>query len=117
MEGPSKARTIVVCKLGWWRAAPWDVRAYAAGHSTYPTDSTLNQLYDSAEFDAYRELGWCTADLAIAPAKPPAQTPVKLPSQPPRQPRSASAHVRQLARRTAADVDLQPFQADQDAAA
>ena len=57
---------IVVCKLGWWAGVPWDVRAYAAGHRTYPTDSTLNQLYDSAEFDAYRELGWCAVDQAIA---------------------------------------------------
>jgi hypothetical protein len=97
ITGPSdaRARTLVVCKLGWWSGAPWDVRAYAAGHSTYPTDSTLNQLYDSAEFDAYRELGWCTADLAIAPAKLPAQTAP--------QPRSAP------------EVDLEPFRAEQDA--
>jgi hypothetical protein len=97
IKGPSdaRARTIVVCKLGWWSGAPWDVRAYAAGHSTYPTDSTLNQLYDSAEFDAYRELGWSSADLAIAPAKPPAQTAP--------QPRSTP------------DGDLEPFRANQDA--
>jgi hypothetical protein len=46
-----------VCKLGWWDGAPWDVRAYAAGHSTYPCDPTMRQLYDGAEFDAYHELG------------------------------------------------------------
>jgi hypothetical protein len=90
----ARARTLVVCKLGWWSAAPWDVRAYAAGHSTYPTDSTLNQLYDSAEFDAYRELGWCTADLAIAAAM--------LPTQTAPQPRSAPA------------AELEPLLADQD---
>jgi len=106
-QSEAGARTIVVCKLGWWRGAPWDVRAYAAGHSTYPTDSTLNQLYDSAEFDAYRELGWSTADLAVAPAKVPVQTA--------RQPRLMPAQVRQLARRKAPDVALQPFQADQGA--
>ena len=55
--GAAQQNTIVVCKLGWWTGAPWDVRAYAAGHPAYPTDSTLDQLYDSAEFDAYRELG------------------------------------------------------------
>ncbi len=51
--------------LGWWTGAPWDVRAYAAGHPTYPTDSTLEQLYDSAEFDAYRELGNAAVQLAL----------------------------------------------------
>jgi hypothetical protein len=53
-----------VCKLGWWDGAPWDIRAYAAGHPSYPCDSTLQQLYDSAEFDAYHELGACAVDAA-----------------------------------------------------
>jgi hypothetical protein len=57
--------TIVECKLGWWAGAPWDVCAYAAGHPSYPTDSTLEQLYDSAEFDAYRELGAASVQLAM----------------------------------------------------
>ncbi len=56
---------IVVCKLGWFAGAPWDVCAYAAGHPTYPSESTFMQLYDAAEFDAYRELGACSADLVI----------------------------------------------------
>ena len=30
---------IWVCKLGWWAGAPWDVRAYAKSHSTYPCDT------------------------------------------------------------------------------
>jgi hypothetical protein len=63
------ASTLVVCKLGWWTGAPWDVRAYAAGHPAYPADSTLEQLYDSAEFDAYRELGACSVKLAMAGAR------------------------------------------------
>ena len=42
-----RTRRSWVCKLGWWASAPWDVRAYAAGHPAYPTDSTLEQLYDS----------------------------------------------------------------------
>jgi hypothetical protein len=66
--GTGQDSTIVVCKLGWWTGAPWDVRAYAAGHPTYPTDSTLEQLYDSAEFDAYRELGACSVKLAMQEA-------------------------------------------------
>jgi len=85
-SGPSSASPspIVVCKLGWWKGAPWDVCAYAAGHSSYPTESTLDQLYDFAEFDAYRELGWSAVDMAIgegalttllSPPTPPAPTP------------------------------------------
>jgi len=57
---------IWVCKLGWWDQAPWDVRAYAAGHSTYPCDSTLQQLYDGAEFEAYQELGVWSVKAAAA---------------------------------------------------
>ena len=60
-----RAETILVCKLGWWTGAPWDVRAYAAGHPDYPTASTMEQLYDSAEFDAYRELGNAAVQLAL----------------------------------------------------
>jgi hypothetical protein len=48
---------IWVCKLGWWDGAPWDVRAYASQHPTYPCDSTLEQWYDAPEFAAYQELG------------------------------------------------------------
>jgi hypothetical protein len=66
--GTGRLSRIVVCKLGWWTGAPWDVRAYALGHSTYPTDSTLEQLYDSAEFDAYRELGAASVRLTMQQA-------------------------------------------------
>jgi hypothetical protein len=60
---------IWICKLGWWEAAPWDVRAYAAGHPSYPCDTTLQQLYDGAEFEAYHELGASAVTAAaLAPA-------------------------------------------------
>ena len=65
-HGPPPAGEIWICKLGWWDQAPWDVRAYAAGHSAYPCDPTLEQLYDGAEFEAYHELG---ASAVIAAAK------------------------------------------------
>jgi hypothetical protein len=68
--------SIVVCKLGWWKTAPWDVRAYAAGHSNDPTVTALDQLFDSAEFDAYRQLGWSAVDAAISRrALPPGNQP------------------------------------------
>jgi hypothetical protein len=51
---------IWVCKLGWWDGAPWDVVAYAKSHATFPGDSTLEQLYDAPEFEAYQQLGVAT---------------------------------------------------------
>jgi hypothetical protein len=58
-------------RVGWIAVgAPWDVQAYAAGHSDYPTTSTLDQLYNSAEFDAYRVLGAASVQLAVQDSKP-----------------------------------------------
>ncbi len=62
---------IWMCKLGWWTGAPWDVLAYAKDHSTYPCDSTLEQLYDAAEFEAYHELGEATVLAAAKQCTPP----------------------------------------------
>jgi hypothetical protein len=62
---------IWVCKLGWWTGAPWDVLAYAKDHSSYPCDSTLEQLYDAAEFEAYHELGEATVLAAAQQCTPP----------------------------------------------
>jgi hypothetical protein len=67
---------IWVCKLGWWSGAPWDVLAYAKDHSTYPCDSTLEQLYDAAEFEAYLELGGATVLAAAQKCRPPLKCPV-----------------------------------------
>jgi hypothetical protein len=80
---PPEQGEIWVCKLGWWSGAPWDVLAYAKGHSTYPCDSTLEQLYDAGEFEAYHELGEATV-LAAATLKPPSPgaPPLKCPSAP-----------------------------------
>jgi hypothetical protein len=67
---------IWVCKLGWWSGAPWDVLAYAKDHSTYPCDSTLEQLYDATEFEAYLELGGATVLAAAQKCRPPLKCPV-----------------------------------------
>ena len=69
---------IWVCKLGWWTEAPWDVLAYAKDHSTYPCDSTLEQLYDAAEFEAYHELGEAAVLAAAKECEPPLRCPVPL---------------------------------------
>ncbi|MBO0807015.1 MAG: hypothetical protein J2P32_01770, partial [Actinobacteria bacterium] len=65
LSGPPVDGSILVCKLGWWESAPWDIRAYAASHPHYPANPTIEQLYDSAEFDAYRELGSASVRLTI----------------------------------------------------
>jgi hypothetical protein len=67
---------IWVCKLGWWTQAPWDVLAYAEDHPTYPCDSTLEQLYDAAEFEAYHELGEAAVRAAAKDCTPPLTCPV-----------------------------------------
>jgi hypothetical protein len=69
-EPPAPGK-IWLCKLGWWEEAPWDVRAYAEGHKTYPCDTTLQQLYDGAEFEAYRELGAAAVGAAAEAGKLP----------------------------------------------
>ena len=61
---------IWVCKLGWWDGAPWDVVAYAKSHSTFPGDSTLEQLYDGPEFEAYQQLGTATVKDAARNCEP-----------------------------------------------
>ena len=58
------------------REAPWDVLAYAQEHSTYPCDSTLEQLYDAAEFEAYHELGEAAVLAAAKECTPPLTCPV-----------------------------------------
>ena len=61
---------IWVCKLGWWAGAPWDVVAYAKSHSTFPGDSTAEQLYDAPEFEAYQQLGTATVRDAARNCEP-----------------------------------------------
>ena len=81
---------IWVCKLGWWDGAPWDVRAYAQQHPTYPCDSTLEQWYDAPEFAAYQELGTAAVRAATGltwpalPAVPLPKCPVDGPADGPK---------------------------------
>jgi hypothetical protein len=56
---------LVYLKLAVPVDAPLDVLAYKESHDTFPTDSTLQQLYDDQEFEAYRELGYHCARAAV----------------------------------------------------
>ncbi len=79
IPGLPRQGEIWVCKLGWWTGAPWDVLAYARDHPSFPCDSTLEQLYDAAEFEAYHELGVATVlDASVAVrAAPPVDVPAR----------------------------------------
>ena len=48
---------IWVCKLGWWKGAPWDLRPNLADNRGYSYEPALSQLYDSADVELYRRLG------------------------------------------------------------
>jgi len=76
LPGLPEEGDIWVCKLGWWTEAPWDVLAYALDHPAYPCDSTLEQLYDAAEFEAYHELGEAAVRAAAKECTPPLTCPV-----------------------------------------
>ncbi len=69
--------TIGMIKLGVWAGddLPWDVRAYYQAQRTFPRSSTLQQLYDDEDFEAYRELGAASmrALLAGRPQRRPAR--------------------------------------------
>jgi hypothetical protein len=71
VAGLPRQGEIWVCKLGWWGGAPWDVLAYARGHSTFPCDGTLEQLYNADEFGAYHQLGAATVLDAARRCQPP----------------------------------------------
>jgi len=65
---------LLYLKLAVPAGAPWDVLSYQDIHPAFPTASTLQQLYDDQEFEAYRALGQhCATELAraVSAAGPP----------------------------------------------
>ncbi|WP_162308179.1 patatin-like phospholipase family protein [Segeticoccus rhizosphaerae] len=56
-DDPGNPHHLVYGKLAVPDDAPWDVQAYRQAHPTFPIDSTVQQLYDADEFEAYRALG------------------------------------------------------------
>jgi hypothetical protein len=57
--------TLVYARTVMTEAVPFDVRAYHEGDTTFPHDSTANQLYTDQKFEAYRELGVVAGQNAI----------------------------------------------------
>jgi hypothetical protein len=61
---PAGPHHLIYLKLAVPVTAPLDVIAYQHKHSSFPTASTLQQLYNDQEFEAYRELGYYCAQAA-----------------------------------------------------
>jgi hypothetical protein len=79
---PDGARaTLVLCKLALPADAPasWDVAAWAAGHPSFPHDTTAQQLYGDREFEAYRRLGELGGERALALLERPEPAELPLP--------------------------------------
>ena len=50
---------------------PWDLRTYQVEDGVFPHDSTFDQFLTDQKFEAYRRLGWCGSEAAMALASPP----------------------------------------------
>jgi hypothetical protein len=64
-EDASRQHQLLYLKLAVPDGAPWDVVSYQDMHPAFPTDSTLQQLYDDQEFEAYRALGYHCASQVL----------------------------------------------------
>jgi hypothetical protein len=69
-DDPETRRPLVYGKLAVPGDAPWDVQAYREAHPAFPIDSTVQQLYDADEFEAYRALGSHVAAALLRTAVP-----------------------------------------------
>jgi len=57
VDGGNAVGTLVYFKPALSGDEPVDVRNYAAGHPSFPHESTLNQWFSEAQFESYRVLG------------------------------------------------------------
>jgi hypothetical protein len=74
--------TLWVAKLGVTEAAPWDVRAYAAGSARFPCDPTFEQLYGGQQLEAYRALGQASTEQLLDAFRQEQAAPAPIPGQP-----------------------------------
>jgi hypothetical protein len=58
--------TLIYIKPSLDPKLPQDVLAYASAAPTFPHQSTMDQFFDEAQFESYRELGFSCATAAIA---------------------------------------------------
>ncbi len=53
-----KTGTLLYIKTAFIKGLPADVVTYRANHPMFPDESTADQFFDEAQFEAYRELGY-----------------------------------------------------------
>jgi hypothetical protein len=63
---PDKQGTLIVIKAGVPADAPLGLSTFYENNPAFPCDSTVNQFYSADRFDAYRELGYFSADQALS---------------------------------------------------
>jgi hypothetical protein len=51
---------LIVAKPHWLKNMPLDTFSYAARNRAFPQQSTADQFFDEAQWEAYHQLGWQT---------------------------------------------------------
>ena len=69
VDGPEAAKGILVyVKPCFYGGEPTDIFNYASAHATFPHESTADQFFTEAQFEAYRSLGEHVGDKLFLPA-------------------------------------------------
>ena len=71
-EPLSRTGTLIVAKALLTPDMPYELLTYALKETAFPRQSTGDQFFDHAQFDAYRALGFHIGTAALRAAKPPA---------------------------------------------
>ena len=50
--------TLIYVKAGLTAGDPRDLHQYRAGNPSFPQQTTVDQFFDEAQFESYRELGY-----------------------------------------------------------
>jgi hypothetical protein len=66
LERPSRHGTLVVAKALLIPDMPYELLTYALKETAFPRQSTGDQFFDHAQFDAYRALGFHIGTAAVA---------------------------------------------------
>jgi hypothetical protein len=70
-ESPSRHGALIVAKALLTPDMPYELLTYALKETAFPRQSTGDQFFDHAQFDAYRALGHHIGTAALAASKPP----------------------------------------------
>ncbi|MEY9132398.1 hypothetical protein ABIE79_003865 [Bradyrhizobium diazoefficiens] len=59
----AKTGTFVYLKSGMIKQLSFSTKGYKAKYPDFPNQSTVDQFFDSAQFEAYRDLGWSSVEM------------------------------------------------------